>query len=78
MNYLYNAALISNEQRKSIALVVDKDGKDLKAFTRLKEIQTNITNFVKDGGQLYIHSQGCGNGKTSWALRLAQAYIESI
>lgn len=77
-NKLYDLGLFSNEQRKYQILTVDKDGTDNSEFRYLRSIQDNIIDFVSNGENLYIHSSQCGNGKTSWALRLAQSYIDSI
>ena len=78
LDYLYNESLLSKEQRKYVALRIDADGTDKPQFLKLKEIETNIENFVKSGNNLYIHSSICGNGKTAWALRLIQSYLGSI
>ena len=78
LDYLYNESLLSNEQRKYTALRIDADGTDKEQFLKLKEIETNIENFVKSGNNLYIHSNTCGNGKTAWSLRLIQSYLNSI
>lgn len=77
LDYLYDAAYISEDQRKYIALHTDEDGTDFEEFKRLKNIQDNIVDFVNKGSQLYLHSNNSGNGKTSWALRLVQAYLAS-
>lgn len=63
MSYLYDAALISMEQRKHINLITDSDGTDLEEFKTLALIQKNIKAFVRDGSQLYLHSQTTGSGK---------------
>ena len=78
LSYLYEAALIPMEQRKHLDLVVDNDGVDLKEFKQLSEIQKTVCDFVSKGKQLYIHSQNTGTGKTSWALRLCQAYLNQV
>lgn len=78
MGYLYEAALISDEQRKNIKLFTDADGTDLEEFQRLAEIQKGIDAFVSRGDQLYLHSQTTGSGKTSWALKLCQTYLNHI
>lgn len=78
LGYLYEAALISMEQRKHIELFTDADGTDLEEFKTLALIQKNIKAFVEDGSQLYLHSQTTGSGKTSWALRLCQTYLNQI
>lgn len=70
--------MISNTQRRHINLRTDIDGTDREQFGLLKSIGDNIEQFVEQGKNLYIYSSNCGNGKTSWALRLVQNYIDSI
>lgn len=78
VNRLFDAALFTDEQRKPKKLVLDKDESDKRAFLYLKSICEDILGFIEDGNNLYIHSNICGNGKTAWALRLVQAYINRI
>ena len=78
MNYLYDEALISNKQRRRVEFVLDNDGSDADNFEYLSQIEKNILGFVGQGGNLYISSPITGNGKTSWALRLVQAYFNEI
>lgn len=78
LDYLYKKALLSEKQRKRIDLILDEDNSDLKAFEELKSIEEAIVDFVKDGNHLYIHSTTCGNGKTSWAIRMVQTYFDKI
>ena len=78
LEYLYNNALISESQRLFKPLYIDGDGTDKEAFTELSNIEKNIINFVKEGKNLFIHSYICGNGKTSWALRMVQSYFNLI
>lgn len=78
LNYLYKKALLSEKQSKRIALVIDGDESDKGSFEFLSKIENSIVDFVKDGNHLYIHSEICGNGKTSWAIRMVQAYFEKI
>jgi DNA replication protein DnaC len=78
MDSLYSAALISDSQKKRITLRVDADGTDLEQFKQLAAIENDIVNFVKEGKNLYLHSANCGNGKSSWSIRLAQAYFNKI
>lgn len=75
LDYLYKEALISNQQRKHVALYIDADGTDESVFIKLKNIEENIEDFIAQGKNLYIHSTNTGNGKTSWALRFIQAYF---
>ena len=53
-------------------------GADLEAFRRLAHIKNEINLWVKNGHNLYLYSAGCGNGKTSWAFKLALAYLNSV
>ncbi len=48
---------------------------DRRAFSKLNNIKDNITEFVNDGASLVIHSDICGNGKTSWALKMILNYF---
>lgn len=58
--------------------LVAKPGQDVSKFLRLKEISTNIISFINSGASLYIYSHNCGNGKTSWAIRLMYSYFDKI
>lgn len=78
LDYLYNEANVPLKMRENIVLKVDADGTDLEEFKQLKQIQDNIIDFINNGHQLLIHSKGCGNGKSSWALRLLQTYFNKI
>lgn len=78
INNLFENSLLSKSQRNRIALRIDADGTDKDEFLRLKEIQNNITDFVLQGKNLYLWSTNCGNGKTAWAERLIQVYINNI
>ena len=78
MDSLYSAALMTESQKKHITLRVDEDGTDLEQFKQLAAIEQNILSFVNEGKNLYLHSANCGNGKSSWSLRLAEAYFNKI
>ena len=78
MDSLYSAALMTEQQKKHITLRVDEDGTDLEQFKQLAGIEQNIIAFIKEGKNLYLHSSNCGNGKSSWSLRLVEAYFNKI
>ena len=78
INDLCDKALFTDAQKKYVTLFPDADGTDYDKFIQLKGIQDKILEFVAEGKNLYIHSNTCGNGKTAWAIKLAQAYIERI
>lgn len=77
VNTLFDKSLLSDKQRVKTPLYVDSDGADKDNFERLREIECNISAFVGEGRNLYIHSPITGNGKTEWAIRLIQSYIMS-
>lgn len=76
LDFYYKEGLITDKQRRKIKFIPDE--KDKETFEYLTNILKNIVRFVKQGGNLYIHSKQCGNGKTSIALRLAQSYLNTI
>ena len=78
MDSLYSAALMTESQKQHIALRVDADGTDLDQFKQLAGIEQNICKFIEEGKNLYLHSANCGNGKSSWSLRLTEAYFNRI
>lgn len=74
MERIYAKSLMSEKQREPIQLYQDKSGVDAIAFGKLAECCAGIEDFVAAGKNLYIHSDICGNGKTSWALKLLNCY----
>lgn len=78
MDSLYSAALMTESQKQHITLLVDQDGTDLEQFKQLAAIEQDIVNFINEGKNLYLHSAIPGNGKSSWSLRLAEAYFNKI
>lgn len=51
---------------------------DLKTFENLKYIQDNVKQFVNEGKNLLICSRSAGNGKTTWAVKIAKSYIDKV
>lgn len=51
---------------------------DKEAYDYLKEINADIKNYVKEGNSLLIFSEECGNGKTTWAMKLMTKYIDRV
>lgn len=78
LDQLYKLSLLTNRQRKRIQLRVDDSGADLDKFQHLGLVEEDIINFVARGDNLYLYSYGVGNGKTSWAVRLLQTYLNTI
>lgn len=52
--------------------------KDLQVYKKLQAKSDNILNFIANGNNLYIYSENCGNGKTTWAIRLMYSYFDKI
>ena len=52
--------------------------KDYQAFKKLQAKSDAILNFIANGNNLYIYSENCGNGKTTWAIRLMYSYFDKI
>lgn len=83
VDYLFNQSLLSIPQRKRVNFTFDTGYKDeAHDLQQIKEIiipiEEDIETFVNSGRNVYIHSANCGNGKTSWAIRLIQDYINAI
>ena len=78
LDALYEKTLLPETHKKDIKLYSDSDGSDLESFRYLKSIQNNIVKFVESGDNLYIHSPNCGNGKTSFAVKLIKEYLNQI
>ena len=51
---------------------------DLKSFNFLNDLKADILDCVEEGIQLYIYSSTCGNGKTSWAVKLLLKYFDEV
>lgn len=49
---------------------------DSKEVSKIMEIRNNLSSFVENGNNILIQSSKCGNGKTSWGIKLLQKQIE--
>lgn len=78
LDELYNEALINQTQRIKKNLVLDADKCDKDAYTELKQFCEEIEKNIGEGRNLYIYSSTTGNGKTAWAEKIAQSYINEI
>lgn len=73
--YLKNSC-IPKRYISEIKLIPSKT--DEQTFKELNEIKDNIKAFVDEGKNLLICSKNAGCGKTSWATKLAKAYIDEV
>jgi DNA replication protein DnaC len=78
LDCLYDKSLLTDKQRQVGKLFTDEDGTDLHEFQQLAQIEQNIERFVEKGANLYLHSNTCGNGKTSWSIRMLISYFNKI
>jgi len=78
LDCLYDNSNLEAPQRIHKVLNTDADGTDYQEFMQLAEIEKNIVQFVQEGQNLYIHSYVCGNGKTSWSIRMLQSYFNKV
>lgn len=75
LDLLFEKSLLSEKYKNDLQLRLDEDRKDLDSFQYLKSVQNSIEKFVESGDNLHIHSPVCGNGKTSWAVKLLKEYL---
>ena len=78
LDCLYDNSLLTEKQRQVGKLFTDNDGTDLHEFQQLAKLEQNMDRFVETGANVYIHSYNCGNGKTSWAIRLMIGYFNKV
>lgn len=77
MFYLMNTSGIPEKRQYPVILMPEEC--DYEAFVFLRDkIKKDIVNFVSGGKSLYIYSEGFGNGKTSWAVKMMQSYFDKI
>lgn len=75
MMYMINT---SNVPIKLIGTKLIPENKDYDNFIRLANIQSNILEFVEEGNSLYLYSDACGNGKTTWSIKLMLQYFNEV
>ena len=78
LDCLYDKSLLTATLRRHKTLYTDQDGTDRAEFSQLAGIEQAADKFVEEGFNLYIHSSNCGNGKTSWAIRILTSYFQKI
>lgn len=76
MRYMLKYSNIPKSQQKIHRLTPDDC--DIKSFEQLSSIQQNIHEFVSQGRTLYIYSPVCGNGKTTWSIKLMLQYFDEM
>lgn len=75
MMYMINTSGIP---KKVIGTKLVPDDVDFEQFVRLANIQENIIKFINDGNNMYLYSKTCGNGKTTWSIKLLLQYFNEV
>ena len=75
---LTDMACMEGNLKYPIQLKLDESKIDLEPYTNLKNIQSNISDFVESGKNLLIYSLYTGNGKTEWSKKLLLSWFDSI
>ena len=70
---IYSNSNIPKRYQRDIPLYPGEG--DLEAFKTLQGFKLNIVDKVENGENLFIYSTGTGNGKTSWATKIANEYM---
>lgn len=76
MSYLLKHSNIPKAKQKINRL--EPEDCDMKAFETLANIRDNIVEFTDRGNSLYIYSNTCGNGKTTWSIKLLLQYFNEM
>lgn len=74
--FMLDSSNIPASKRKVNVLIPDDC--DMQAFEQLADIRDHIVDFVLSGSNLYIYSETCGNGKTTWGIKLLLQYVNDI
>lgn len=78
MDYLCYTSQIPKAMQQPDNLKLVPIEADMTAFKRLAEIKDNIYSWVNGGYNLLIHSAQCGNGKTTWAIKIMLNYFTKL
>lgn len=73
---LHSESNLPENYKKDIAIKPSQI--DVDSYKRLAYIRDNIKAWTQDGQQLFIYSNRCGNGKTTWATKLVREYFSQV
>lgn len=77
-NFLVSRSNLPSNKTNPNNLKLIPEDQDLDAFLQLNDIKTNIVDFVSHGNNLYLYSSNCGNGKTTWAIKMLLKYFNEV
>ena len=73
---IYELSNLPKKYRYDITLT--NPGDDRAAYITLRDFMEDVVNHVESGDGLFIHSEYKGNGKTSWACKIMNAYLRAV
>lgn len=73
LNSIYQQSQIPVRYRYNIPLRPEQVDKE--SFLQLKSFSESAVQHIEQGDSLFIYSQTTGNGKTTWATKIANMYI---
>lgn len=77
-NFLLEKSNLSLNKANPKNLKLIPEEQDLQAFKQLNSIKNNIVEFVNNGDNLYLYSNQCGNGKTTWSIKMLLKYFNCV
>ena len=75
--YLANLANIPKPMQYPENQILEP-GQDKNEYKYLEKIKSNIYEWVQEGNNLLLYSSTCGNGKTTWAIKLMCKYFSEV
>ena len=70
-----NSGLYESQQSPITLYIQPNNEIDRETYKMLANVRQNIVDYTDAGTSFYICSDECGNGKTSWAIKLLQSYL---
>lgn len=76
VGYLLDMGKVGEARRWPDGLILDEKNEcDRDAYLSLNSLKSDIFEWVKTGGNLFLHSSIPGNGKTTWANKLFMQFV---
>lgn len=76
INYLLEKSMIPEKRQYIQNFIVPEE--DSAVYSRLTKVMRNIEKYVDNGDSFVLYSNGTGNGKTSWAIKIMLSYFDKI
>lgn len=76
INYLLEKSGIPEKRQFIQNFIIPKE--DEVTYNKLTKVMRNIEKYVDNGDSFVLYSNGTGNGKTSWAIKIMLSYFDKI